>query len=572
MSGQVSSGVHPSTNQQQAGHAAASGAHVDRQVRYTPYAIPFYRHRSRRENMEGNKKPQEQGMEGNGQDKPSRSWFKISIPFGIKYDEKWLLSVIQKQCNAPFTPVEFHYEKMEAQFFVEGASVAFELKNISGRLLDEDNEKISILVSASEIPHSVQRQPQSEMVEMTKPNTDKICDISQLSLDIQRLCFDPGMDSGSGPKADWTTDNTAIAPEPRDYKAASLQNHEASMMKLLPSKLSNTIQNVSITENLDVSKYKMKPAVELGREKGQGSEEMCTEKASLSTTFPDKCSGISSSVLEMFPKLLCLGGQYSLSASNFCTEVYKTLPTCKGGFLGTDALKDLVLQFLQQYYSIYDYGDRQGLLAAYHEKACFSLSIPFNPKDPTLSCLYELYKDSRNMKKLTDPYLRVQLLKYTKHDIVRSLCMLPKTQHDLSSFVVDMWVQTETMFCFSVYGIFKEVEGEYQGSVRAFTRTFVTTPESHTSLCIMNDELSVRVATPSEIQRTFSMLMPTPTLILSQEQQKMVQAFSIQSGMNLQWSHKYLHDSDWDYNRAIQALSLPKQGKVKDFRRGPHTD
>lgn len=38
--------------------------------------------------------------------------------------------------------------------------------------------------------------------------------------------------------------------------------------------------------------------------------------------------------------------------------------------------------------------------------------------------------------------LRVQLLKHTKQDVVRSLCLLPKTQHDFSSLVVDMWVQT----------------------------------------------------------------------------------------------------------------------------------
>ena len=38
--------------------------------------------------------------------------------------------------------------------------------------------------------------------------------------------------------------------------------------------------------------------------------------------------------------------------------------------------------------------------------------------------------------------LRVQLLKHTKHDIVHAFCALPKTQHDFSSFVVDMCFQT----------------------------------------------------------------------------------------------------------------------------------
>ena len=38
--------------------------------------------------------------------------------------------------------------------------------------------------------------------------------------------------------------------------------------------------------------------------------------------------------------------------------------------------------FLHRYYLIHDYGDRQYLLGAYHDEACFSLTIPFNPQDP----------------------------------------------------------------------------------------------------------------------------------------------------------------------------------------------
>lgn len=87
--------------------------------------------------------------------------------------------------------------------------------------------------------------------------------------------------------------------------------------------------------------------------------------------------------------------------------------------------------------------------------------------------------------------LRVQLLKHTKCEIVNFLCVFPKTQHDLNSYVVDLWAHTvstrflscrprksevgmrfrrilralitilsfqETMLCFSVNGVFKEGE------------------------------------------------------------------------------------------------------------------
>ncbi|XP_034509412.1 nuclear RNA export factor 2-like [Ailuropoda melanoleuca] len=125
---------------------------------------------------------------------------------------------------------------------------------------------------------------------------------------------------------------------------------------------------------------------------------------------------------------------------------------------------------------------------------------------------------------------------------MRSLCGLPKTQHDLSSFVVDTWFQTEMMLCFSVNGVFKEAVGMSQDSVRAFTRTFITTPVSKHSLCIVNDDLFVRDASPKETPSTFSIPVPTPSCCSwptpCQKQQEMGPTFSAQSGMNLQWSQK----------------------------------
>lgn len=35
----------------------------------------------------------------------------------------------------------------------------------------------------------------------------------------------------------------------------------------------------------------------------------------------------------------------------------------------------------KRYYFIYDNGDRQGLLNAYHAEACFSLTVPFSSTD-----------------------------------------------------------------------------------------------------------------------------------------------------------------------------------------------
>ena len=42
----------------------------------------------------------------------------------------------------------------------------------------------------------------------------------------------------------------------------------------------------------------------------------------------------------------------------------------------------LSFNFSYRYYAIYDSGDRQGLLDAYHDGACCSLSIPSNSQNP----------------------------------------------------------------------------------------------------------------------------------------------------------------------------------------------
>ncbi|XP_061266729.1 nuclear RNA export factor 3-like isoform X4 [Bos javanicus] len=482
----------PVTSQQQEDRdSKESDAHMVIQGRYAPYAIPSHHWRSsfqRKDqmhvNMESDQKPPERTMKTNRQDETLGSWFKIIIPFDIKYDEKWLMNLIQKKCSVPFTAVEFHYEKMQAQFFVENANVACALKNVSGKIFNEDNEKISIFVEPCDAPQSVQKTLTSEKLEQIK--------------------F-PGYLITRGIGMTWNR---------RNSMAASLHVYPGIRPMLSSLYLSNkkpylvhglsTIMEISSTmENLNLSNTEVKIAGEMDKGHQLEPEGMCADRSAVCTTFRDKSTNMST-LLELFPRLLSLDGQETLSGSKCAVEAPKCLPMYKGSFFGSDQVNSQILQFLQHYYLIHDYGDRQGLLGFYHEEACFFLTIPFHSKDSGLSSMCAYFLDNRNMKTLKDPNPRVQMMKHTKHDIVRALCALPKTQHDFSSFEVDMCFHTETMFCFSVSGVFKEVEGISQGCVCAFTRTFTTTPTSSSSFCIVNDELFVREASPSEAQRLHS--------------------------------------------------------------------
>ncbi|XP_038445615.1 nuclear RNA export factor 3-like [Canis lupus familiaris] len=312
---QVSSGICPSPHQQQDGDPATNGTHMSTRVRYTPYAIPpchwrgnFQKQDQVQANMEGEQKPPERKMKGERQDETSGSWFKIIIPFGIKYEETWLLNLIQGQCSVPFTPVEFHYEKMQAQFFVENASIAFALKSVNGKIWDENNETVSVFVYPSDAPHSVQKELMSEKVEQTK-----------------LLPLNP-----SNKK-----------PYQRDGPSSIMQN--ASSIKPLNSEV--------------------KSAGELDKSKSLQPEEMSANRSSLCTAFPDKSTNISS-ILELFPKLLCLDSQESPSPTSIGIAAHRSYQPAR-------------------YYLIYDSGDRQGLLSAYHDEACFSLTTPSQPQGPS---------------------------------------------------------------------------------------------------------------------------------------------------------------------------------------------
>ncbi|KAK2505806.1 hypothetical protein MC885_021278 [Smutsia gigantea] len=597
------------------------------------------------------KKPLKREMGENTEDGTPESWFKITVPRGMKYDKIWLLNSLQSHCSVPFTPVDFHYGKNHAQFFVQGSSIASALKDVSKKICDEDNQEwIPIFVQPSTVPYSVENKLEPEEMEQLKTPQSLLIPSSRLPEDLVGHDID-------------------IILNRRNCMAATLQIIKENFPELLSLNLSNNrlyqldglsdiVQMVPTVKNLNLSKNevsrrsqiraglqvgggaqqrgdrrqeKLNLVWELGKVKGLKLEELWLEGNPLCYTFQNQAAYISittrtinhiflflvldSAIRDCFPKLLRLVSAYiphvlfltlmtskpalrpasSLVSTPDCLfplQDGQELPPppiadidrcclkkpCEGNLKGSDVLKNLVLPFLQQYYVIYDSGDRQGLLGAYHVEACFSLTIPFSSEAPALSSLREYAKDSRNIKELKDPFLRVQLLKYTQREVLRSLCMLPRTHHDLSSFVVDIYCYTETMLCFTVNGVFKEgfllftvftTVGWYQGSLRAFTRTFITIPARNTSLCITNDELFVREAIPKVIQSTFSTPVPISSWsfmpILSREQHEMVKTFSNQSGMKLQWSLKCLQDNRWNYARADQVFAMFKaEGKIPE--------
>uniref|UniRef100_A0A674ADP5 Nuclear RNA export factor 1b n=1 Tax=Salmo trutta TaxID=8032 RepID=A0A674ADP5_SALTR len=367
-------------------------------------------------------------------------------------------------------------------------------------------------------------------------------DGSQQALDLNNIRIDP----------DLVSQNIDVTLNRKNSMHAVIKIIEENIPELVCLNISNNklfrlddlselVNKAPNLKTLNLSHNELKTERELDRIKGLKLVELWLERNPLCDYLKDQASYIST-VRERFPRLLKLDGHDLPPPIVFDVEVTPAaLPPCKASYFCSEEIKAPILAFLQQYYSVYDSGDRQPLLDAYHDGATFSLSMFITMQNPsryplvTVSrcSLGDYHKDTRNLKKLKDPSTRFRLLKHTRLNVVAFLNELPKTHHDTASLNVDVNTFTNTLLSFTVTGVFKEVEGKSRDSVRAFSRVFITVPAGGTSLCIVNDELFVRNATTEEIRRAFVAPAPTPSSspvpTLSAPQQEMLSAFSLMS-------------------------------------------
>uniref|UniRef100_A0A8C1QWU8 Nuclear RNA export factor 1 n=1 Tax=Cyprinus carpio TaxID=7962 RepID=A0A8C1QWU8_CYPCA len=462
----------------------------------------------------------------------------MTIPYGKKYDKDWLLSSLQS-CSVPFHAVHYHTDGNKAQFYIEDSAIANALFKASRKITDKDGYKVTVIMNSCPPPSLIYTDLKAADLEHLKQCMAKRFDGSQQALDLNNIRVDP----------DLVSQNIEVTLNRRNSMLAVIKIIEENIPELICLNLSNNrlyrlddladiVNKVPNLKILNLSHNELKTERELDKLKGLKLVELSLEGNPLCGHYKIQADYVSA-IRERFPKLLRLDGQDLPPPIVFDLEVAPaTLPPCKASYFCSEEIKNIILCFLQQYYSIYDSGDRQPLLQAYHDGAAFSLSIPFTLQNPSKSSLGEYQKDSRNIRRMKDdPTTRFRLIKHTRLNVVAFLNELPKTQHDIASLIVDA-----TLLAFTVSGVFKEIDGKSRDSFRAFSRVFIAVPAGNAGLCIVNDELFVRNATTEEIRRAFVAPAPTPSSspvpTLSAPQQEMLAAFSQKSGMNLEWSQK----------------------------------
>ena len=109
--------------------------------------------------------------------------------------------------------------------------------------------------------------------------------------------------------------------------------------------------------------------------------------------------------------------------------------------------------------------------------------------------------ESRNLYAVQNPNRRTKLLRTGKLSIVSFLNELPKSEHDLNSFTLDIPFATDRLMTFTVSGVFRERLD--RKPIRAFNRMFVVVPQG-SGFVIVNEMFFVTVPTHLQVKAAFT--------------------------------------------------------------------
>ncbi|KRX92243.1 Nuclear RNA export factor 1, partial [Trichinella pseudospiralis] len=263
-------------------------------------------------------------------------------------------------------------------------------------------------------------------------------------------------------------------------------------------------------------------------------------------------------------------------------------------------LKDLLIRFFMEYYSCFDSTEtshREKLLHAYTKTSLFSLTadVSYSTKDSLKqrTALRNLYRDSHNIVRISVwKSFRDRLVKRGHMNIVGHLSSIfPRTQHDPSSFLLDIFFVSGDLIGCCMNGSLKMISPGEPDVYLLFTRSFVLRRVTAQGLCIENDMMNVRnvseeelqsyrttvqnaLNTPPQIPAAVNQQMgqisaastSTPVNLVSQAAQSPVamgELLSRETNLRLEWAMKCLEDNGWQYDNAKNAfLRLLEQGNV----------
>ncbi|KAF5277675.1 hypothetical protein FQA39_LY18444 [Lamprigera yunnana] len=510
-------------------------------------------------------------------DSPS-NWFRVTLPYGNKYDKTFLLrTLLQKITPIPFAPIAWSTNGNVVTFYVDDYKLALKLFSLDKEIQCPDGYKLIIRVNSG----SPNVDVTDTLKERLKLAMAKRYNLDNKALDLTKFHADPNLQdifcALSKPILLLTVIDI-ISENIPELEALNLNENRIQMLSHL-RKLNNKLPNLKV---LHLANNKIRDITMLDPLMGLPIVDLFLDGNPLCTKFKEKSLYISD-VRKRFPKVMKLDGVDLPAPIGFDIAQEMTLPPIIQTYLCNSSGQDIVRQFLQQYFDIFDSNSRQPLLHAYHEHAMFSFTTSYaygqTPKNS--SWLNWYHTDNRNLLRVQDLGRRVKLLKQGNLAVVSFLAEMPESKHDIHTFTVDLNLFTPQLLLLTVTGVFKELRSGHKITpYRYFYRSLVIVPAG-SGFCIANDELHITNAMEHQIKQAFKTTInaPQPTssitvgspisvvaaqpMVDDNTKQQMVQTMSQNSGMNMEWSQKCLEETNWDFNRAAYIFTeLQNQGTI----------
>uniref|UniRef100_A0A182JAF5 NTF2 domain-containing protein n=1 Tax=Anopheles atroparvus TaxID=41427 RepID=A0A182JAF5_ANOAO len=507
----------------------------------------------------------------------STTWYEVKIPYAYKYDKEFVLRSIQ-QAIKPLVFIPLYYKIVEsaAIFFVEDFKIAEAIQKADRTIETPDRRRMILLVRNNQPMSQVDNQLKERMRQAMQKRYNPVTK----ALNLEKFHADPDLSdifcALFRPQIILAAIDI-IAEHIPELEALNLNDNKLYMLDHLKS-MATKMPNLKI---LYLARNRIPYVNTLDSLKALKLQELNLEENPLKQRYEDQTLYVSE-VRKRFPKVIKLDNIDLPPPISFdIPDDDLQLPVAKASFLSDASAAELVRQFLEQYFIIYDSDNRQPLLEAYHEHAVMSLTVnTYQQNNHQKMGAY--MSANRNIKHKTDLDTRCRLLKQGRLQVVSYLSELPLTKHDLQSFAVDLTLFTPHMLLLSVTGVFKERKPTGGTEpLRSFHRSLVIVPLG-SGFCIRNDIIHINNTVRSQDDKCFKQpaeLAPTasvpataagagavhapPTAPDDNTKLQMVQALAAQSNMNLDWSRRCLEETNWDYRRAEHAFSeLQKQNRI----------
>ena len=435
-------------------------------------------------------------------------WHKITINEAAKFQKVDLLQAIAMNIDVPLAPICYEVKaKRDVAFYVERPNAAAAIKGLNNRPLTINGQAFKLTIKSKSSP-----PPQMTMNQEVRNVMKNVMGIRYKpdvkALDMKSFHTDQAFlgEAVYAPLARSAVMNNVIdiiGDNIPDVEAIDFSQNKLPTLEHF-STLADRAERLKI---LYLSNNRLSDVKELEKIKSLKLVELnVSGNANMEKKFNTR-EGFVNAIQNILPTLRILDGQELKKLITFDDgpDVEVPLPPTIKKMCKSEAAEPVILQFIQQYFKLYDNEDRSDLLAAYHPEALFSVSSAYPPGSTGhgLAKLTDYQSEARNLLRVVNPGKRLRLLRQGRDEIVSFLNELPKTKHDFNSFTLDVPLATEAVSSFTVTGVFVERTSTKTivNSTRHFSRTF--TLVSHGSgFVIVNESLFVTLATKLQIKVT----------------------------------------------------------------------